>query len=104
MDDSYSEKVRIVKTSRRGFHYGPKAITGTAAAVPLSADSVPLSKGVVIKNPAVNTASIFVGAAGVTDGTGFEIEPGEKEFVDCDDLADVFIFSNASLTVTFLGN
>lgn len=49
------------------------SVTSVAAEV-LAANTA--RKALIVQNPAASTESVFIGASGVTDATGIEIEPG----------------------------
>lgn len=74
--------VRLIRTDATGnqaiyqiglgtFTSGQQAVTGTAAALATNT-----AKSVCVKALVANTINIYVGATGVTTGTGFELTPG----------------------------
>lgn len=57
------------------------ALGSTSAAAFASAAA---TRGVWIQALSTNTASVFIGPAGVTTGTGLELQAGDREFFPCD--------------------
>ena len=66
--------------------------------------AVELINGVAIKARASNTGSVYVGVAGVTTTTGYELAPGDTLTLPIDNISSVFIIGAASDRVSYIGN
>lgn len=83
--------------------YGQTTVTAHGTAEALGA-SVALVSGVRIKALAANTGNIYIGDVNVDSTNGFILAAGEEVFVECDDLASIYIDSDAdSEGVSYIG-
>ncbi|MCW2317987.1 hypothetical protein M2322_003552 [Rhodoblastus acidophilus] len=73
----------------------------TAAALPAQS----LVNGIICKAPSTNTATIFIGPAGVTAATGYPLMPGEAISYGATNATAInFVGSNASDVLSCTGN
>jgi len=94
------QAVSIVNTSVSPVANGHKSANGTAAAL---ASTSSLKRGVIIKNPSDSGVDVYVGASTVTSSTGFQLEPGEKEFFPISDPSLIYVVtSGAAATVSYI--
>lgn len=83
---------------------GKKATTG-ATAIQLTTTSIPC-QGMLVKAPASNGSTIWVGISTVTAGTadatdGFPLEPGESVGVPCRNANEIYIRGAAAALVAY---
>ena len=71
---------------------GQKAVTAAGTAEALGT-STQLISGVTIKALADNTDYIYVGDSDVSSSAGIELSPGESVFVECNNLATIYVDS-----------
>lgn len=76
--------------------------TVTASAVALVAQ--PLVNGIVIKAKGTNVGTTYVGASGVTAGTGYPLAAGEAISFGVTNASAVYIIGTASDVVCVAGN
>lgn len=75
------------------------------AAVQIVVASTPATKEVTVKAMSTNTGIVYVGATGVTTGTGFELTAGESITLAIDDANKVYaIGSAAAQSVSWMVN
>ena len=80
---------------------GQQTLSTTAAALPSNV----LGNGLVITAPATNTATVYVGAAGVTTGTGYPLTAGQSISLSLSNSNGAFIIdTNSTDKVAFIGN
>lgn len=80
---------------------GQQTVTTSAVALPSGA----LTQGVVLGSLSTNTASIFVGATGVTTSTGYELQPGASVGMAVDNTNKIFVrCASTSPVVTWVGS
>jgi len=73
---------------------GEQSVSSPGTAEALAGSSTPITEGVQIRavtNSGANTGNIFVGGSGVSAGSGYILEPGDRVYVVVDDLASVYI-------------
>jgi len=104
-DGTYSE--RSVPHRPAAVACGQKKIAVTGTALALGAGV--LFNGVVITAKASNTASLFIGGAGVTvtddgSGNGYRLEPGQSISFAVADLGNLFVNGTAGDSVYYAGN
>lgn len=80
---------------------GQQATTASAVVLP----NVPFALGpVVLKAPKANAAAIEIGAAGVTVGTGFVLDPGDSVSLSLSNLDQLYLIgSNTTDHLTWIG-
>lgn len=69
------------------------AATGTAAKITTTSSTA--GTGVVIKALRANTGIVYVGATGITTGTGFFLESGDSVSMQCSDPSRIFAIGSA---------
>ena len=69
---------------------GQQTSTGVAVAI---AASTPLVEGVIVQALSLNVDSVYVGPAGVTSATGFELQPGQAMSYAVDNLDLIYVIS-----------
>ncbi len=76
-----------------------------ATALQLTTNAAPLNSGVRIKALAGNTNKVYVGLAGVTTSTGYELSAGNDVLVPCKDASTIFVIGSATgQEVRFIAN
>jgi hypothetical protein len=76
-------------------------ITMTGSAVSLgSAQEV--KNGIIVEAMSTNSASLYVGASGVTTATGYELQPGGSTSLAIDDIAKVYAIGTSGDKVCFI--
>jgi hypothetical protein len=79
---------------------GQVAVTSTAAALPAFA----YTNGIVITASVNNTARIYVGAVGVTTGTGYPLEAGQSIAYGIVNGSAIYLVSAAAQSAAYTGN
>jgi hypothetical protein len=72
---------------------GQKTSTGTAVAI---STSQAISNGVIVQALSSNTQSVYVGPAGITSSTGFELQAGQATSMGVNNLNLVFVIATHS--------
>ncbi len=72
---------------------GQMVSTGTA--MPIAA-SQPLINGVIVQALSTNSSSVYIGSAGVSSSTGFELQPGQATSMAVSNLNSVYVISVTS--------
>jgi len=95
--------VRAVGADTLTFHSSPdEAINNTNALDITSSGSgtntvnIAVQGGVMIKAMVANTDNIYIGGAGVTTGTGWELDAGQEVFWSCKHLGEVFCIAGVN--------
>lgn len=84
---------------------GKVTVATAGTAVQLSATSVALVGGVIVKAALGNSGTIYVGDAAVDSSSGFELSAGQEVFVVIDNLNKVHVDASTSAqSVTFIGS
>lgn len=78
---------------------GQQAVTGSAVALP------DLVVGeFILKALKANTINVYIGPAGITIGTGYELAPGEAVVLDNSNLNQIYVIaSTTGASVCWLG-
>jgi hypothetical protein len=58
--------------------------------------------GLIIEALSTNTHSLYVGGAGVTNGTGFELQPGQSTSLAINDISKVYIAGTNGEKATYI--
>lgn len=83
--------------------YTGQQTAGTAATA-LTGTSTALVNGIIVKALTTNTATLYVGAAGVSSSTGFPLSPGESTSIAVSNLNLVYVIGNNTDKVSWIGN
>lgn len=92
---------------------GQQAVTASAVALATLQAPNPLGSGlptgegidVTVSALKANTASVFIGGAGVTDATGYELPPGISVKLRVNDTSEIYVIAAATgSTVTWIAN
>jgi len=78
------------------FQTGQATVATAGTRVQLSASSILVDRGVVVKALDGNSGKIYVGNSGVTASNGFELGAGQGITVDTDNLNDIWIDSSVN--------
>lgn len=70
---------------------GQQAVTGTAAALATNT-----TKGLCVKANAANTINVYLGGAGVTTSTGFELDPGDSYCTSITNSNAIFVVASTT--------
>jgi hypothetical protein len=68
--------------------------TSNTAQVQLHAGSIHVTNGVLVQGLSTNTASVFLGATGVTTATGFELQAGQATPFSCSDINLLYVIGS----------
>ncbi len=79
------------------------ALASGAAALPIAVNNFKFNAGVIIFAPSANTASIFLGDAAVTVGTGFPLPPGANIELPIEELQNIYAISAAAQNLNWIG-
>lgn len=78
-----------------------QTVTASAAALP----SGTLTQGVILESLSSNTVSVFVGGAGVTTSTGYELQPGASVGIAVNNTDAIYVVcATGSPVVTWIGS
>lgn len=79
--------------------------TVNASAAQIDSSSVSLVNGVIVQAMSTNTVSIFVGGSGVSDSTGFELQPGQATSLAVNNINLIYaICSTTSQGICWIGS
>ncbi len=81
--------------------YGALASGASAAAI--SGDNHTFNAGVIVFALSANTASIFIGDANVTVGTGFPLPPGANIELPIEELQNIYAISAVAQNLNWIG-
>ena len=84
---------------------GATTAIGTNAKAISAADVGRLNRGLLLRSLSTNTATLYVGAIGVTAATGWPLEPGESLSVECTTCAELFVVAaSGSQELRYIGS
>lgn len=81
---------------------GSTTLSGSAQLVDASTAAIENIKSVSVRASTANTAKCFLGPAGVTTGTGYELSAGESIAVDINSTLPLFVIGTAADKVTWI--
>lgn len=80
--------------------HGQVAMTGAAVAV--ASEVIEACSAMTIRAHSANVGKAYVGLAGVTTATGYELAAGEAVSMDLLDASDLYVIGTAADRVSFL--
>lgn len=86
-----------MQTSGPLIHGQKGSIGGTA--LQLTTDASPLNNGVRVKALAGNTNKVYVGLAGVTTGTGYELSAGNDALFPVKDASTLYVIGLGTVDI-----
>lgn len=91
-------------TNPSGLNHGQVVVANAGTEQVLGGDT-PLVVGVTVKALESNSGKVYVGVTGVDNSNGYELSPGEQQFIPIDNLQTIFLdVDNDGEGVSFMGN
>lgn len=87
--------------SYSGLNHGQLTLSGSAQQLAASQDDI---GAIAVRSMAGNTNKVYVGAAGVTAATGYELNPSESVAIDLASTAGVYVIGTAAEKVCWIAN